>query len=582
MIWHIGLVPEVSPYSVREFLKLYKRSGLSGWGVSTPADRSRMNRLFYPWYEWYDIEFSEELYLIYVHTAILYGFITPRLSENLPEQHIDPLLLPFIKGVPDLTGLPFQITPNGYRLLKADVVAGQQECFLRSLLAYRIPSPIEKGYKCTPFSPLKYVIDLLFEVSAQGAEKTLSFEEYALYVQTSSPDDGVHQVAANIIDFRQRRKASKGNIREFDRASYKQVVLKDSASLTPEQIKTKAQTLDDYADLSLRYLKATGLFKSKGRGIVLAPIKEEQTQLIHETNYNLLADADYLLNLWNGAKLPTDDLPAEEKVVRDLMNKVQAMGGTITLLRPNDDISQKRHSLEQQLSRLEEEVYAYNQADQLDEIAGWLEALAKNGSITTATGERITVPKGEAPAYFEWATWRAFLAINSLNNKPWEARRFQIDQDFLPVGTAPGNGPDMIFEFDDCIIVVEVTLTTSSRQEAAEGEPVRRHVARYAEEQINNGKKVYGLFLAVTIDSNTANTFRIGEWYLKDDSKLFLQIVPMRLDDFHKLFVSGKNRLSEMAGILKVVIEQCRTQAKEEAPAWKRVISEVVQNNLNG
>lgn len=80
------------------------------------------------------------------------------------------------------------------------------------------------------------------------------------------------------------------------------------------------------------------------------------------------------------------------------------------------------------------------------------------------------MPQAEAPAYFEWVLWRAFLAINSLANKPYEARRFKIDQDFLPVGTAPGNGPDLIFEFHDFVIVVEVTLTDNSRQEAAEGE----------------------------------------------------------------------------------------------------------------
>ena len=90
---------------------------------------------------------------------------------------------------------------------------------------------------------------------------------------------------------------------------------------------------------------------------------------------------------------------------------------------------------------------------------------------------RISIPKGEGPAYLEWAVWRAFLAIDSLCNPPWQARRFQIDQDFLPVSCAPGGGPDMVFESDDAIIVVEVTLTASSRQEADEGETVRRHVA---------------------------------------------------------------------------------------------------------
>jgi hypothetical protein len=84
----------------------------------------------------------------------------------------------------------------------------------------------------------------------------------------------------------------------------------------------------------------------------------------------------------------------------------------------------------------------------------------------------------------------------------------------------------MIFEFEEVLLVVEVTLTASSRQEAAEGEPERRHVAQYAE---STNKPVYGLFIAVQIDSNTAHTFRSGDWYLKDDSKLSLDIVPLTL-----------------------------------------------------
>ena len=56
---------------------------------------------------------------------------------------------------------------------------------------------------------------------------------------------------------------------------------------------------------------------------------------------------------------------------------------------------------------------------------------------------------------------------NSLCNAPWDARKFQIDQDFLPVNCAPGGGPDMVFEFDNAVIVVEVTLTSSSTSSAS-------------------------------------------------------------------------------------------------------------------
>src|SRR5260363_321588 len=76
--------------------------------------------------------------------------------------------------------------------------------------------------------------------------------------------------------------------------------------------------------------------------------------------------------------------------------------------------------------------------------------------------------------------WRACLPIKSLLNKPFHARRFKIDQDFLPLFAAPVTGPPLIFEFDDYVIAVEVTLTDNSPQEASEGEPVRRHVADLA------------------------------------------------------------------------------------------------------
>ena len=76
----------------------------------------------------------------------------------------------------------------------------------------------------------------------------------------------------------------------------------------------------------------------------------------------------------------------------------------------------------------------------------------------------------------------------------------------------------MLFPFENYVLVVEVTLTTSSRQEAAEGEPVRRHVANIVRE--NTGVDVYGLFIAPRIDNNTAETFRTGVWYRDDEIDL--------------------------------------------------------------
>ncbi len=190
---------------------------------------------------------------------------------------------------------------------------------------------------------------------------------------------------------------------------------------------------------------------------------------------------------------------------------------------------------------------------------------------------RPYIPQAERPAYLEWTLWRAFLAINSLVNKPYEARHFKIDRDFLPVGHAPGGRPDMFFEFTDFVLVVEVTLTASSRQEAAEGEPVRRHVADYVVRHRDSGKDVYGLFVANSIDSNTAATFAIGQWYLRDDTRLDLLIVPLALEQFAELFRAGFAVSALNPEAMKNVLISALARSNSPAPQWKLEIAREVE-----
>ncbi len=247
------------------------------------------------------------------------------------------------------------------------------------------------------------------------------------------------------------------------------------------------------------------------------------------------------------------------------------------------DIGIIRHQIEGILSELNEEKYATQQAADWEEIAAYMELIiTRKSKKTLSNGEDIEVPQAEAPAYFEWVLWRAFLAINSLANKPYEARRFKIDQDFLPVGTAPGNGPDLIFEFHDFVVVVEVTLTDNSRQEAAEGEPVRRHVADLvAQYGGQSGKPVYGLFIANRIDSNTAETFRIGVWYTRTDDKMRLDIIPLTLTQFkaffEALFTSGRVEV----GLIRHLLDLCgSSRPANEAPAWKAQIEQTISQRI--
>jgi len=572
MLWHIGNTTVRTPYRLRDALRALQDSQLNGniRGRKQENDFAILlhNNGILDAPRIIAGEDASDLRRKWRSALSQLGFITPQLTRNTKSGTTDLGLAPLAEEIEELSGRAYEITPNGYRLAQAEIITTQQECFLRSLAIYRIPSLIENRYDTDSFSPLCYILRIMNGLKLAGHKINFSFHEFALYIQTSAPADGIDLVIQNIINFREGRNKAKGNVRAYDRNFYDNI----AANLDYKQ-----STLSDYADLSFRYLKATGLFRNAGRGIILSPSRTQLAALLTTEEQLELSDKEYLQTLWLGAQLPTDNAAASYAVILDLIAHLQTRGidiqvpPTTTVLA---DLEIKRHELEAILLQLDEQEYANNQADQLDEIMTWMQAIPNRGSAKLPNGELVSIPKGEGPAYLEWIIWRSFLAINSLCNAPWEARRFQIDQDFLPVHCAPGGGADMVFEFEEALIVVEVTLTSSSRQEAAEGEPVRRHVAQYTEKST---KPVYGLFIALQIDNNTAHTFRSGDWYLTDNTKLSLDIVPLTLNDFRVFLATSKNTPSDMPALLRQLLIECRAKANQDAPQWKSSISSIVK-----
>ena len=492
------------------------------------------------------------------------GFLYPEVppASGIPQSEIGPIDM---------------ITPNGWRLIRADTVPAMQECFLRALAAHYIPSALERKFDFSVFSPLRHTLAIMLELEKQTGESRLNFVEMAIVVQLTSSDEPLADIVARVLALRARRLASL-NKRKFDRQE------REAAAVLHGYA---AGTFNDYADTNLRYLKATGLVQSKGRGLSLVPEKHVFVEKLIQDTGIPDSDRSYFITLCNGAKLPTDNKDSALAVLDDLLQQLEKRGIPFDATgKPTDtpaDIAIIRHQIEGILSERNEEEYATRQAVEWEEIAAYMELIiTRKGKKTLSNGEDIEVPQAEAPAYFEWVLWRAFLAINSLANKPYEARRFKIDQDFLPVGTAPGNGPDLIFEFHDFVIVVEVTLTDNSRQEAAEGEPVRRHVADLVSHYgAQSGKPVYGLFIANRIDSNTAETFRIGVWFTRTDDKMRLDIIPVTLVQFkaffEALFTSGRVEV----GLIRELLDLCGgLRPAHEAPAWKHEIQQTFNHRI--
>lgn len=476
------------------------------------------------------------------------------------------------------------ITPNGWRLIKSETVPAIQECFLRALAAHYVPSALEADYEFSVFSPLRHVLAVMLELELQTGDSRLNFIEMAGVVQLTNSDDPLPEIVTRILSLRERRNATPLNKKKFER---KELATLATQTFRPNGKPYKDQTFNDYADANIRYLKATGLVQNKGRGISLVPEKHIFIEKLVQDTSIPDSQRSYFVTLCQGAALPTDHKDAALAVLDDLLRQLHLRGipfdATGKLTNTPADIEIIRHEIEDLLSKQNEEEYSTRQRNEWKEIATFMELIISRGSKKTiSSGDEIELPKAEAPAYFEWVLWRAFLAINSLANKPYEARRFKIDQDFLPVGTAPGGGPDSIFEFENFVIVVEVTLTDSSRQEAAEGEPVRRHVADLASYYSErSGKPVYGLFIANRIDSNTAETFRIGAWYSRADERMRLDIIPMTLTQFkaffEALFKSGRVDV----GLIRELLDHCSAlRPAHDAPSWKCEIEKGIQQRI--
>lgn len=511
------------------------------------------------------------------------GFITHKFKRNLNPGEIDPTIAELIRDYPELglNGQPYQLTPSGLRMIEAETVQEQQECMLRSLLAYEIPSVIEPRNGEQSFMPFIFILQVLKELGKLPTKLGLSKAEMGI-VQSYREHSKIHEALDAIIEHRANRDSAVGRVgkRKVDNELFDN--LASEAGL-------KRITIKDYSDVNFRYPRLSGLVSLKGKRLVISDKKEPLVDSILAEEPKIIGGIDnskkYLLKLWKGAEIPTDnEITARQEIIRfrNLLIDSGYEEGLVPAFPDTEDIArlnQVRIRLEVLYQQVLEKNFASVQTkeEQVKETIAYLKKIDKQ----PIDEEAYDIDIEDEPAYLEWAVWRAFLSINHLVNEPHEARRFKIDQDFFPLGCAPGGGPDMIFEFEDYVLVVEVTLTTSSRQEAAEGEPVRRHVAKEkAKVAAATGKPVYGLFMARSIDNNTAETFRIGVWYTGDEPD-FINIVPITLKQF--IFMMEKYLTSRYDHKeFRHVLDSCLIPRNAHAPAWKREIEKIVTGFLNG
>lgn len=484
------------------------------------------------------------------------GFIYPQVKKKDGDQ--------------DELGNLDDITPFGRTFLKVDTYPAVQECYLRALSVEQFAMPDGKSY----FSPLRWILAIMLELEKRTGSSEITRIEFALWGHTTNPSYSIGDIVDNILDLRIRRKQAPSK-RNFDR---KEVAERG------KYYDKKADNFLDYSDMNMRYLRISGVLQRKGRGMVITPAKHILAEKLAKSTSNEESIMIQYKRLCEGAKLPTDNVDTAKALLNDLMKQMKSRQILFDIsdlpLSTATEINIARRRLENLLSQTDEIQYAKEQCNQWQEIADYMELLIKGGGKHTYDDDNIIeVPKDETPAYLEWVLWRASLAIDHMVNKPYEVRGFKLDSDFLPVSAAGGGKGDLYCEFNDFTILTEVTMSTSSRQEAMEGEPVRRHVS---DAVLKYDKPVYGMFIAVKIDTNTAETFRHGIWYARGDVKQRLDIVPLTLAQYREYFVAMFRTGYANPEKLRELILLCETRRDIlNAPGWKVYIDTAINENIN-
>lgn len=558
-IWFVGNTGVRNPLRIQDGLRVYAQSSLVGRIRGVPGARALMRLLSERGVLNHDQgrdatgSYGRKWRLVFNLNGFTYPCVEP--GDGFEQSQLGPV---------------DALTPFGAAFLAADTVPAVQECFLRAM---SVPmKPLGGGRY---FSPLRWTLAVLLKVEERTGSSAVSFLEFALCIQTSNPSFDLDEVADRLLELRRRREQAPAK-KKFDGQAYEQA---------GKDYPRKVSNFKEYADMNLRYLRACGLFQRKGRGIALVPEQQVLARRLAALQISTAPLLERCRTLCQGPALPTDDAEVARAALSGLLRQLEERGIAYELsqfcLEDAAGLNRARHTLEQRLAQDNELRYAARQREQWAEICDYFALLEKRGGRRQYDEEvEISVPKEEASAYLEWAAWRAFLALGGLQNPPYAVRRFPVDQDLMPVNTAPGNGPDLVAEFDGFVIAIEVTLSENSRQEAMEGEPVRRHVADL---MLRYDKPVYGLFLANRIDSNTAETFRHGVWYTREDERLEVQIIPLTLAQFRAvlraLFTTGRASAAELVELMKA----CgRFRSTCEAPAWKAAIQAQVDRLTAG
>jgi hypothetical protein len=472
-----------------------------------------------------------------------------------------PRLMGFICTPKKGTGLTkLEFTDVGNIFLEAS--EEQQELiFQRQISKVQFQSFLhcKNGFEDMNIRPMMLMIKLLLEL------KKLSKDEIALFALTLTNFKKFNAVVNAINKYRLTIANKKSGLerklfKQNFSTKYIENIYKDDISSGRTKLregggdfsKTKLQTLRDYSDSTIRYLRATGLFTllPHGQTLTLTKAKMDDSLFLLK-KYGISIDKNKVDNYEAYIKKYLGNPSLPELRIDDNKNQKNDLVRMINFVKLTDGKFAKEISLEyyqasssvekiNTLTKLEKKVTEIQIKTEARDIRSDFVASfndIKKIFIEIKSRDKEIVDR---PLMYEWNTWRSMVLINDALNVQGN---YHADADGNPVSTASGKMPDILCEYENFWLGVEVTLQSGMKQYESEGESIIRHIGNLQKSRIdaNDKRPVYGLFIAEKVNSEVVSHLyncasRKSQFY-----KGKVRILPLNRECFIKLTESILN-----------------------------------------
>lgn len=408
----------------------------------------------------------------------------------------------------------------------------KEEVFLRQLLKFQVPSPYHKPTAKAATFCVKPYLEMLRLVRKFG---TLKFDELQLFGMQLTDWHNFDIIVQKIENYRIAKANNNGSHRAFKtlhlnnelKQIFKERIANGETNTRESRDKslrkflnTQSSNMRDYADACFRYLRATGLVNVShvGKSLSIVPERIEDVDYILLTtdrNPCFVDDEENYIAYLGDATLPnllTDDKP---RLIAKLRKEFPQVGiderlNIQTLKETYATLTEQRKA-----DTLHKQITEIKDYKLYDDIQETYRKIVKNELY-------------DAPLMLEWNTWRAMTMIDGGDIKA----NLNFDDFGKPASTAQGNMADIVCDYGDYILNVEVTMSNGQKQYEMESEPVSRHLGKM---KTQSKKECYCLFIAPTINEACVAHFyalhKLNIIYYGGKSA----IVPLPLNIFQKM-----------------------------------------------